>query len=114
MVRLGLRLLVQPLRKTTQSAVNALTGKKKKKKPPKQPNVVPPVLTPSGDTVQQSQVPKDLNVKPPAVTLDSISEDAHANKDVTVGDGSPSADGSNLTKDTLSQDGTQAVHHGSR
>ena len=65
--------------------------------------------------MQQSQVPKDLDVKPPAVTLDGISEDAHANKDVTVGDGSPSADGSNLTKDTLCPKTVRkAAHHGFR
>ena len=95
------------LKKTAQTAAETFTGKAKKKKNRTKRAEIVATMPPSTSATQHSQVHEDQDVKPPAVTLDDIPEGTHANKDVTVSDGSPSADGSNLSKESSTQGDAQ-------
>ena len=56
--------------------------------------------------MRHSRVHEDRSTKPSTVTLDDISEGTHTTKDVTVDDGSPSANSSNLSKESSTPDDT--------
>ena len=92
------------IKKTAQTAADALTGKAKKKKGKTKRTENVASMPPSTSAMQHSRVHEDQGAKPSTVTLDDISEGTHANKDVTVDDGLPSANSSNLSKESSIQD----------
>ena len=95
------------IKKTAQTAADTLTGKTKRKKNKTRRTENVASMAPPSSATQHTQAHEEHDAKPPAVTLDDISEGTHANKDVTVGDGSPSANSSNLSKESSTQGDTQ-------
>ena len=95
------------IKKTAQTAADTLTGKAKKKKSKTKRTENVASMPPPPSAMQHSRVHEDRGTKPSTVTLDDISEGTHANKDVTVDDGSPIANSSNLSKESSTQGDTQ-------